>query len=79
MDSRLPLDQLTEDERRGALIALDHVRRRGLQMERNAKASRGWPHHQRLLLATAGQAVRNTAHGVRRQLTPELKPHDYLD
>jgi hypothetical protein len=75
---RLPLHLLTDAERRGAQLALAHVKALSDRMDRNA-AGRG-PHAMtradKERLAIAARAVRNAANIVRRDLWGDLKTHD---
>lgn len=78
---KLPLDQLTEDQRHGAMVAIAHVKKLGAQMERNAKNDSivGARASERAQLTIGGRMVIASANIVRRGLTGNLPPHHFRD
>ena len=70
-----PLKMLTDDERRGAIIALNHVMKRGQAMQR--VASKNGPGafsvQQRMLLRQAGGLVVSIARGTRQDLRGDVE------
>lgn len=77
--SHLPLHLLTDAEKRGAALALAHIKAHGDRLARTAagRAAIGMTRADRALLEQAARFVRNAANIVRRDLTPDLKDHDF--
>ena len=74
----MPLHLLTDAEKRGAQLALAHVRAHSDRLERTAAGRSRIPisPQEQTLLQQAARMVRQAADIVRRELTPDLKLHD---
>ena len=76
MDMSLHL--LTDAEKRGAALALAHVRAHSDRLAKTAdgRSRISVSRHEQTLLQHAARMVRQAADIVRRDLTPDLAPHD---